>query len=60
MYDVDFLKADQTAINKIIDPDSTISKVPSVYTNNIFVQFYFPGFKKEYEGMDWRSLLLIF
>ncbi len=60
VYDVDFLKAEQTAINKIIDPDSTISKVPSVYANNIFVQFYFPGFKKEYEGMDWKSLLLVF
>jgi hypothetical protein len=58
--DVGFLKAEQTAVNKLIDPDSSFSKVPSVYANHSFVQFYFPGFNKEYEGMDWKSLLLVF
>ena len=60
VYDVAFLKAEQTSVNKLIDPDSAISKVPSVYANHPFVQFYFPGFNKEYEGMDWKSLLLVF
>ena len=31
-----------------------------IYPNNSFAQFYFPGFNKEYEGMDWKSLLLVF
>lgn len=60
VYDVAFLKAEQTAVNKLIDPDSAFSKVPIVYANHPFVQFYFPGFNKEYEGMDWKSLLLVF
>lgn len=59
VYDVAFLKAEQTSVNKLIDPDSAISKVPSVYPNHSFVQFYFPGFNKDYEGMDWKSLLLV-
>ncbi|MCY7422116.1 MAG: hypothetical protein LH478_10300 [Chitinophagaceae bacterium] len=60
VYDVAFLKAEQTSVNKVIDPDSAISKVPSVYANNSFVQFYFPGFNEDYEGLDWKSLLLVF
>ena len=60
VYNVAFLKAVQTSVNKIIDPDSTISKVPSVYANHSFVQFYFPGFNEDYEGLDWKSLLLVF
>ena len=60
VYDVAFLKAEQTAVNKLIDPDSSFSKVPAVFANHPFVQFYFPGFNKEYEGMDWKSLLLVF
>ena len=58
--DVAFLKAEQTAVNKLIDPDSSFSKVPAVFANHPFIQFYFPGFNKEYEGMDWKSLLLVF
>jgi hypothetical protein len=60
VYDVPFVKAEQTSINKVIDPDAANSKVPSVYAGNTFVQFYFPGFNKKYEGMDWKSLLLVF
>lgn len=60
VYDVAFLKAEQTAVNKLIDPDSSFSKVPAVFANHPFVQFYFSGFNKEYEGMDWKSLLLVF
>ena len=60
VYDVAFLKAEQTSVNKLIDPDSAISKVPSVYARHSFVQFYFPGFNKDYEGLDWKSLLLVF
>jgi hypothetical protein len=60
VYDVPFLKAEQTSVNKLVDPDSAISKAPAVYANHSFVQFYFPGFKEEYEGLDWKSLLLVF
>lgn len=60
VYDVGFIKAQQTSVNKVIDPDSSMSKVPAVYAGQPYVQFYFPGFNKDYEGMDWKSLLLVF
>ena len=31
-----------------------------VYDNPIIVEYYFPGFNPEYEGMDWKSLRLVF
>lgn len=60
VYDVAFLKAEQTSVSKLIDPDSAFLNVSTIYPHNSFAQFYFPGFNKEYEGMDWKSLLLVF
>ena len=31
-----------------------------VYESPIIVEYYFSGFNPEYEGMDWRSLRLVF
>ena len=31
-----------------------------IYDNPIVVEYYFPGFNPEYEGMDWKSLRLVF
>lgn len=31
-----------------------------VYENPIIVEYYFSGFDPEYEGIDWRSLRLVF
>lgn len=59
-YDVDFLNADKKSINKIFGADSASSNIASIYPDCNFVQFYFPGFKKQYEGMDWKSLVLVF
>jgi hypothetical protein len=60
VYDVDFIHAERKSINKIVGADSSSSNIASVYPGNDFVQFYFSGFKKQYEGMDWKSLVLVF
>jgi len=31
-----------------------------VYENPIIVEYYFPGFKAKFGGMDWKSLRLVF
>lgn len=59
VYDVPFKQADKTAIDKIIDPTTATSKIAVLYPHHRFVQFYFPGFNKQYEGMDWKSLTLV-
>jgi hypothetical protein len=60
VYDVEFINAEKKSINKIIGPDSSSSNITSIYPDHEFVQFYFSGFKKQYEGMDWKSLVLVF
>ncbi len=60
VYDVDFIKAEKISVNNVIDPDPGVRNIETIYPNASYVQFYFPGFKKEYDGMDWRSLTLVF
>jgi hypothetical protein len=60
VYDVDFINAEKKSVNKIIGADSTASNIASIYPGCDFVQFYFSGFKKQYQGMDWKSLVLVY
>ena len=59
-YDVDFMTAEKKSVNKIIGSDSSSSNITSIYPDCDFVQYYFSGFNKKYEGMDWKSLVLVF
>lgn len=60
VYDVDFVNAPQISVNKTISKSNSLNNIDSVYKNCIYAEFYFPGFEKKYEGMDWRSLKLVF
>ncbi|MGI8637291.1 MAG: hypothetical protein ACR2KZ_18005 [Segetibacter sp.] len=60
VYDVDFMNAEKKSINRIIGPDSSLSNIKAFYPDGDFVQYYFSGFIKQYEGMDWKSLVLVF
>jgi hypothetical protein len=60
VYDVDFLNAPQINLNKTVSAGNSLNNIESVYKNYVYVEFYFPGFDKKYEGMDWRSLKLVF
>lgn len=60
MYDVDFLNAPNISLNKTISSGNSLNNIDSVYGNCTYVEFYFPGFKEKYDGMDWRSLKLVF
>lgn len=60
VYDVDFINAEKKSVNKIIGSDSSLSNISTIYPGCNFVQFYFSGFNKKYEGMDWKSLVLVF
>ncbi len=60
VYDVDFLNAPEINLNKTVSKGNSLNNIDSVYKNCIYTEFYFPGFDKKYEGMDWRSLKLVF
>jgi len=60
VYDVDFLHAEQIRVNEILGTGNTLSNLETVYNGSDYVENYFSGFDKKYEGMAWRSLRLVF
>lgn len=60
IYDVDFANPDMIGNNVVIGKGNAIDNVKEAYPNGYFVEFYFKGFEPEYDGIDWRSLKLVF
>lgn len=60
IYDVDFANAEQIAYNEALGMGNMIDNSRQFYPEANFVEYYFPGFDPNYEGMDWRSLRLVF
>jgi len=59
VYDKDFARAPKVGYNRIVKQGNTMVNVAEAYPNGKFVEYHFPGTKKN-EGMDWKSLRLIF
>ena len=60
VYDVDFAKPEKRSVNEFIGSGNSLNNLLSVYKNCDFTESYFSGFKKEYAGMDWKSIRLVF
>ena len=60
VYDVDFVKPEKFKVNEFIGHGNSLNNLLSVYKNCDFTESHFSGFEKKYEGMDWKSLRLIF
>lgn len=62
VYDADFIKPQQSAVNRIIGQGNTASNLTDVYPpdSHDFIEYHFSGLDPKYEGMDWRSLRLVF
>jgi hypothetical protein len=60
IYDVDFSAAPQVALNHRLGEGNSLDNAQEYYPGSMVVEYYFPGFDPQYEGMDWRSLRLIF
>src|SRR5690606_25884448 len=60
VYDVDFLNPEQTSVNEILGQGNTLHNLETVYPGADFTESYFSGFEEKYDGMDWRSLRLVF
>ncbi len=60
IYTEDFLNAEQVSYNEILRIGNMLENQFEVYEDAIIVEYYFPGFNPEYEGMDWQSLRLVF
>lgn len=62
VYDADFAKPEQSAINQTIGKGNTANNLSEAYSANKHdvVEYHFSGFDPKLEGMDWKSLRLVF
>jgi hypothetical protein len=60
VYDRDFAGAKSVSYNQRRGgAGNAVFNGPEVYPNAKYVEYYLPGTKR-YDGMDWRSLILVF
>jgi hypothetical protein len=60
VYDKDFLIAPQSVANTFLGGGNSLNNLLQAYPGCDFTEFYFPGFDPKYEGMDWKTLRLVF
>jgi hypothetical protein len=60
VYDQDYSRAEEIGYNRIIGKGNTINNNLEAYPGSIIVEYHFSGFDSKYEGMDWKSLRLVF
>lgn len=60
VYDVDFANPEQIGHNIVIGTGNTTDNAADAYPDASFLEFYFSGFEPEYQGIDWKSLKLVF
>jgi hypothetical protein len=60
VYDEDFINADQISYNTRLGQGNTIDNAADAFPGSTVVEYHFTGFDPQYEGMDWKSLRLVF
>lgn len=60
IYNHDYAKPHMFSVNKSIIAGSMETNIETVYDQPGYMEFHFPGFDPQYEGMDWESLFLVF
>jgi len=60
IYDVDFANAPKMDLNHRLGVSTSMDNIFEFYPSAKMVEFYFPGFDPQFDGMDWRSLRLVF
>ncbi|WP_161822878.1 hypothetical protein [Sporotomaculum syntrophicum] len=60
VYDKDFLNAKEVGYNQVLGKGNSLINIADVYPEAKFVEYHFPGFDPQYNGMDWVSLRLAF
>ncbi len=60
VYDFDFLEAPDTVYNLPVSRGNSLVNVKEAYPNAVFIEYYTPGADPQNNGMDWKSLRLVF
>jgi hypothetical protein len=59
VYDQDFASAPEVSVNSLNGTGNSPFNGLEIFPGASYVEFHFPGFEKQYEGMDWESLILV-
>ncbi len=60
VYNADYLNAERIAINETIGQGNSLNNLQEIFPSAEFIEYHFNGFDTKYQGMDWRSLRLVF
>ncbi|RCW51619.1 hypothetical protein [Halanaerobium sp. ST460_2HS_T2] len=60
IYTDNFINADKIGYNEVLSSSNMIKNQFEVYENPIIVEYYFSDTKTKYDGMNWKSLSLVF
>ncbi|MDF2670087.1 MAG: hypothetical protein K0R67_2393 [Paenibacillus sp.] len=60
VYNHDFATPEKISYNESIAKGNMINNTRTVYPTSIVVEYYFSGFDKKFEGLDWAGLKLVF
>lgn len=60
VYDRDFMNAPEVYHNQKFERGNTFNTIFDVYSGKYIIEYHFPRTDPQYEGMDWRSLILVF
>ncbi|MBC7088058.1 MAG: hypothetical protein H5T96_06160 [Tissierellales bacterium] len=60
IYDADFANPQMIGNNYSIGKGNSLNNIEEAYPNAKYIEFHFSGIEPEYEGMDWRSLRLVY
>lgn len=60
VYDQNYRNAPQVEVDETIGIGNSINNCTKVFPNAHFVEYHFKGFEPSYEGMDWKSIRLVF
>jgi len=58
--DADYTNASEILYNQSVQRGNTINNIAQTYQGKSWVEFYFSWFDAQYEGIDWKSLKLVF
>lgn len=54
-----FIQSEKISINQYNKTGNTPSNVAEKFPGSQFVEYFFSGFNKEYQGMDWQALRIV-